>query len=46
MNNFDPVKYKAMVKSFQENDDPLRWFDSIYTDAKGKFKNLLVMEHI
>jgi len=32
---FDPVKYKAMVKSYQENDEPLAWFDSIYTDAKG-----------
>ena len=34
-NEFDPVKYKAMVKSYQENDDPLGWFDSIYTDAQG-----------
>jgi len=34
-NEFDPVKYKAMVKSYQENDDPLGWFDSIYTDAEG-----------
>lgn len=24
-----------MVKSHQENDDPLGWFDSIYTDADG-----------
>jgi len=35
MSNFDPVKYKAMVKKHQENDDPLGWFDSIYTDAGG-----------
>lgn len=40
MNDFDPVKYKAMVKSFQENDDPLGWFDSIYTDAKGDHNNV------
>lgn len=35
MSEFDPVKYKAMVKEHQENDDPLGWFNSIYTDAKG-----------
>lgn len=35
MNEFDPVKYKAMVIHHQENDDPLGWFDSIYTDAEG-----------
>ena len=34
-NKFDPLKYKAMVKSYQENDDPLGWFNSIYTDANG-----------
>lgn len=40
MNDFDPVKYKKMVKTFQDNDDPLGWFDSIYTDAKGEYKNV------
>lgn len=40
MSDFDPIKYKAMVKRHQENDDPLGWFDSIYTDAKGNYKNV------
>lgn len=35
MDEFDPVKYRAMVKEHQDNDDPLGWFDSIYTDAQG-----------
>ena len=35
MKSFDPVKYKNMVRSYQEKDDPLGWFDSIYTDAEG-----------
>lgn len=35
MSDFDPIKYKKMVQTFQENDDPLGWFDSIYTDADG-----------
>jgi hypothetical protein len=35
MNEFDPVAYKKMVKSYQDRDDPTGWFDSIYTDAKG-----------
>lgn len=40
MSDFDPVKYKAMVKEYQENDDPLGWFDSIYTDARGNHENV------
>lgn len=40
MKEFDPVQYKAMVKSYQENDDPLGWFDSIYTDAQGDHKKV------
>ncbi len=40
MNDFDPIKYKAMVKEHQDNDDPLGWFDSIYTDAKGNYENV------
>lgn len=35
MNEFDPVAYKKMVKSYQDKDDPTGWFDSIYTDAQG-----------
>lgn len=31
----DPVKYKAMVKSFQDRDDPTGWFDSVYKNAEG-----------
>ena len=40
MSEFDPEKYKAMVKSYQDNDDPLGWFDSIYTDAEGDYKRV------
>lgn len=35
MKEFDPVAYKEMVKSYQESDNPMGWFDSIYTDAEG-----------
>ena len=35
MKEFDPVKYKQMVREHQERDDPFGWFDSIYTDAEG-----------
>lgn len=35
MKEFDPVKYKEMVREHQERDDPFGWFDSIYTDAQG-----------
>jgi len=40
MNEFDPIKYKAMVKSYQEKDDPMGWFNSVYTDAKGDHNNV------
>jgi SAM-dependent methyltransferase len=40
MNEFDPLKYKAMVKSHQEKDDPMGWFNSIYTDAEGDYNNV------
>ena len=40
MKEFDPIEYKAMVKSYQDNDDPLGWFDSIYTDAEGDYKKV------
>jgi 2-polyprenyl-3-methyl-5-hydroxy-6-metoxy-1,4-benzoquinol methylase len=35
MKIFDPIAYKQMVKEHQERDDPLGWFDSIYSDAEG-----------
>ena len=35
MKEFDPEKYRRMVRSFQERDDPTGWFDSIYSDAEG-----------
>lgn len=36
----DPVKYQAMVKSFQDKDDPLGWFDTIYKNAEGNYKEV------
>jgi SAM-dependent methyltransferase len=33
--NFDPVKYKEMVRHHQSNDDPLGWFDAIYRCTDG-----------
>ena len=35
MQEFDPVAYKKMVKTYQDRDDPTGWFDSIYKDAQG-----------
>ena len=35
MKEFDPIAYKKMVKSYQGEDKPTGWFDSIYTDAQG-----------
>ena len=40
MEDFDPVKYKQMVKNHYEEDDPYGWCDSIYKDAKGDYKNV------
>lgn len=45
MNNFDFLnkdtfeadKYKDMVKSYQEKDEPTQWFDHIYESAKGDY---------
>lgn len=34
---FSPEKYKEMVKSYQEQDKPLDWFDYIYKSANGDF---------
>lgn len=38
MTEHDPIKYKQMVKSYQENDDPTGWFENIYQEAKGDYK--------
>lgn len=35
MNEFDPIKYKEMVRDYQERDDPTGWFDGIYSSAEG-----------
>jgi 2-polyprenyl-3-methyl-5-hydroxy-6-metoxy-1,4-benzoquinol methylase len=35
MEEFDFEAYVKMVKTYQKNDDPTGWFDSIYKDAKG-----------
>ncbi len=32
---FDADKYKDMVRSHQERDDPTGWFDAIYSSAEG-----------
>lgn len=37
MEEFDPIKYKQMVKNHYKNDDPYGWCDSIYEDAKGDY---------
>lgn len=37
MKIFDPIAYKKMVRAYQQDDNPLGWFDSIYTDAEGDF---------
>jgi 2-polyprenyl-3-methyl-5-hydroxy-6-metoxy-1,4-benzoquinol methylase len=35
MENFNYVEYIKMVKTYQKNDDPTGWFDSIYKSANG-----------
>ena len=40
MKEFDSAAYKIMVKSFQERDEPTAWFDSIYTDAEGDYRDV------
>jgi SAM-dependent methyltransferase len=35
MENFNFVEYVKMVKTYQKNDDPTGWFDSIYKSANG-----------
>lgn len=40
MNEHDPIKYKKMVKSYQKNDDPTGWFENIYKNANGNYKDV------
>lgn len=40
MQEHDPIKYKQMVKSYQEKDDPTGWFENIYKEAKGDYKSV------
>ena len=40
MKEFDPIAYQKMVRSYQENGDPLGWFDSIYQDANGDHRRV------
>jgi hypothetical protein len=40
MKEFDSAAYKKMVKSFQDRDEPTAWFDSIYTDAEGDYRDV------
>ncbi len=35
MENFNFIEYVKMVKTYQENDDPTGWFDTIYKSANG-----------
>lgn len=32
---YDPSTYRDWVKSFQDNDDPLGWFEALYKGAQG-----------
>ena len=40
MKEFNPIKYQKMVRSYQKSDDPMGWFDSIYSDAEGDYKSV------
>ena len=40
MKEHDPIAYKKMVKSYQEKDDPTGWFENIYKEAKGNYKDV------
>lgn len=40
MKKFDPIAYKKMVRSYQNADKPTGWFDSIYTDAEGDYRDV------
>jgi len=34
---FKPQVYVKMVKTYQKNDDPTGWFDSVYKNAQGDY---------
>jgi len=34
MSEYDPIKYKKMVRTYQEKDDTTGWFERIYANAK------------
>ena len=34
---FKPKVYAKMVKTYQNNDDPTGWFDSVYKNANGDY---------
>lgn len=40
MKDFDLAAYKEMVRSYQDKDEPTAWFDSIYRDAEGDYRNV------
>ena len=40
METFDFIAYKKMVKTYQENDDPTGWFESIYAGVNGDYKSV------
>lgn len=40
MKEFDAEAYKKMVMSFQDRDEPTAWFDSVYTDAEGDYRDV------
>lgn len=40
METFDFTAYKKMVKTYQENNDPTGWFESIYAGANGNYKSV------
>ena len=37
---YDPSTYRDWVKSYQDNDDPLGWFDALYRGAQGDHKKV------
>jgi len=37
---FKPQVYAKMVKTYQKNDDPTGWFDSVYENAEGDYKKV------
>lgn len=37
---YDPSTYRDWVKSYQDNDDPLGWFEPLYKGAQGDHKKV------